>query len=941
MKIFNVLLVCSVVSTFAAIPMGYVTLTNKNSNKVFSPKDGNPANGTNIVQYDYAALDQEWKLVEVETGFYAIENRVTGKVLDVENQSNDDGANVQQWHFSGVPGQLWSIEEDAGAYRIINKKSGKILSVESESVADGGNIHQWSDGAGDSQLWDIAHVAGAISATPFSETVYSPDGKAEITFELINGSLFYSVAYNNTPIVNRSGLGFYVKESAPLVSFGLVNSTNAVIDEVWEPVWGYDSLVHNHGNELTIDLKEDVDSGRELSLVFRAYNDGVAFKYLFPESMGSFDIMSEETYFNFADDSRTWWIQDQWFSYEDIYFDTKLSEVTGANTPLTMKSTEGIYYSIHEADLTDYAGMTFMPTGGPLSFKSELVPWADGTKVKVTAPHQSPWRTIMLAERSGDLMESHMIQNLNDPNEIEDTSWIKPTKYIGIWWGMHMGEFTWDPGSKHGATTENAKTYIDYAADFGMDGVLIEGWNLGWSSPGWSEMDFTKAYDDFDIDAVTEYAASKGVFLIGHHETGANIIGGQYAYDDQLEAALDFYESKGVPAIKTGYVGEEALASPKGENKHGQLIVRHYQRVIEEAAKRNIMINAHEPIKGTGIDRTWPNFIAREGVRGNEYNAWGAPINPPDHAVVIPFTRILSGPVDFTPGVFNLDNFGDGQANSTIAKQLAMYVVFYSPLQMAADLPRNYVGNPAFQFIRNVPLNWTKTKVIESEIGDHVTVARKNGNNWYIGSITDENSRSVSYSVDFLVPGAEYEMTIYVDAADTDYQSKPHSIDITTKTAMITSESIISYDLKACGGAAIELVHKTGPVVDPRDTVPTVMSSSERVSSSVVIEVSSSSVGISSSLTRSSSGHIVYDSSDEPISSEVTGLFGRGSLLGSGSSMIVNSVNYKNGLITVSNSAKEYSVYTLYGSVIKSGVVSAGAITLPQSVQGVVVIRYK
>ncbi len=941
MKIIAILLLIIVSTITAQIPTGYVTLTNAKSGKVFSPINGSSENGAVVHQYDYAAPDQEWKFVEVESDYYIIENRLTGKVLDVENQSADAGARVQQWHYNGTLGQQWSVE---GTYNvtITNRASGKVLAVENESTADAASLQQANPVVGTAQEWTLAEVAGNGASESFTETIYSPDGRASITFELLNGSIFYSVGYDDKPIIVRSGLGFYVKGSEPLLSFDLVESNNAVIDETWETVWGQDSLVHNNANELTVNLKEDLSAAREMGLVFRAYNDGVAFKYVFPKSMGDFDIMSEETYFIFADDSKTWWIQDQWFSYEDIYNETSLSQVEGANTPITMKSTDGIYYSIHEADLTDYAGMTFMPTGGPLSFKADLVPWADGTKVKVTVPHQSPWRTVQLADRSGGLMESHLIQNLNDPNEIEDTSWIKPTKYIGIWWGMHMGEYTWTQGEKHGATTANAKKYIDYASDFGMDGVLIEGWNIGWSSQGWSEMDFTTPYDDFDIDVVTQYAASKGVFLIGHHETGSNIVGNQYAYDDQLEAALDFYQSKGVPAIKTGYVGEEQLKSPNGENKHGQLIVRHYQRVIEEAAKRNIMINAHEPIKGTGIDRTWPNFIAREGVRGNEYNAWGDPINPKDHAVVIPFTRILSGPIDFTPGIFDLNNMNGDQMNSTIAKQLAMYVVFYSPLQMAADLPRNYVDRPAFEFIRNVPLNWSKTTVIDSEIADHVTVARKNGNNWYIGSITDENARTITFTPDFLIPGAEYRMRIYVDASDTDYQSNPHSIDIKDMPDLIMAGSTITYNLKACGGAAIELIHESGPTVEPEVSSDSNGGSSSSVDS--LTQSSGESVDGETHATQQSSSEaesseVVQGSSDG--SSAISPLWDESGAQGMQMTTVVNLLQYQSKRVPIPESVTSYEMYSVYGALLQSGVPESDAsLVIQGDVTGVVIVRY-
>jgi len=419
--------------------------------------------------------------------------------------------------------------------------------------------------------------------------------------------------------------------------------------------------------------------------------------------------------------------------------------------------------------------------------------------VKGRTPLKSPWRVILIAKEAAALLKSHVIINLNPPSKIEDTSWIHPMKYVGIWWGMHIGTYTWHSGPKHGATTGRAKKYIDFAAAHGIQGVLIEGWNVGWDSwlSGNNVQDYTKSYADFDLEEVVRYARKKGVEIIGHHESGGNVP----AYERQLQAALDYYQKLGIHAVKTGYAGK---MHPRGQHHHGQWMVRHYRKVAEEAAKRQIMIDAHEPIKPTGVRRTWPNFMTREGARGMEYNAWSEG-NPPEHTTILPFTRFLAGPMDYTPGIFNIkfDPSGKHRVYTTLAKQLALYVVLYSPMQMAADLIENYENQPAFKFIEDVPVDWDETVPLAAKIGDYVSVARRQGDNWYVGTITDEHPRRINIPLSFLEKGKSYLATIYEDSNQTDYDSNPTAISISTRR--VTAADTLQARMVTSGGQAVEL----------------------------------------------------------------------------------------------------------------------------------------
>jgi alpha-glucosidase len=502
-------------------------------------------------------------------------------------------------------------------------------------------------------------------------------------------------------------------------------------------------------------------------------------------------------------DHDAWWTPADFDSYEHLFTEGRLHEIRAANTPVTMKTHDGFYLSIHEADLTDYAGMTLSRVGGQtLGFVSSLVPWPDGSRVKGTTPFKTPWRTIQVATWPGGLVESSLILNLNEPCKIEDTSWIKPMKYVGIWWGMHIGKYTWHTGERHGATTENAMRYIDFAAGHGIPAVLIEGWNTGWDRWGQEgAYDYVTPYPDFDLGQVVKYARDKGIAIIGHHETGGDVIG----YEKQIDAAFKLYKDLGVPAVKTGYAG---TIRPRGYHHHGQWMVRHYRMVVEKAARYGLMLDVHEPIKDTGISRTYPNMLTREGVRGNEYHAWETG-NPPGHMTILPFTRMLAGPLDYTPGIFDItfDEYKPhNRVHSTLANQLALMVVLYSPMQMAADLIENYEEHPAFAFVEAVPVDWDETVVVNGEIGDYVTIARRSGTVWYVGSITDENPRVLTVDPKFLEPGTTYRALIYADSPDADFKTNPKAHEI--REQEVTHEDVLTVALAPGGGQAITLIPK-------------------------------------------------------------------------------------------------------------------------------------
>ncbi len=657
-------------------------------------------------------------------------------------------------------------------------------------------------------LWAGLSAIAAGCTAPGPLQVSSPNGELTVVLTLQEGTPHYRIELSGRPLLAPSRLGFSFKNAAALrENLEIAASSSSSFDETWEQPWGEVRHIRNHYNQLRVELKETQQPGRRLDIVFRAFDDGVGFRYEIPEqeNLNDFEIMDEHTEFALTGAHRSWWIPAYGIErYEYLYRETPADQIEVVHTPLTMETKDGIFLSIHEAALADYAAMTLKNTGGNV-LEADLVPWLDGSKVKGSSPLKTPWRTIQVARKPGDLITSYLILNLNEPNRLADVSWIEPGKYVGIWWGMHLGVYSWASGEKHGATTARTKKYIDFAAENGFAGVLVEGWNEGWDGD-WMvnghKFKFSTPYPDYDIEELSRYAAEKGVRLIGHHETSFGIDN----YESQLDEAFAFAQRLGINRIKTGYVGNRV--KPK-QWQHGQYMVRHYRKVVEKAAEYGIMLNVHEPIKDTGIRRTYPNMMTREGGRGMEYSAWsGDGGNPPDHTVLLPFTRMLSGPFDFTPGIFDLlfeEAKPDNRVNSTLAKQLAYYVVIYSPMQMAADLIENYSGQPAFQFIRDVPCDWEETLVLHAQIGDFVTFARKdrNGPDWYIGSITDENARSLEAELAFLDAGTRYLAEIYADGPHGDWQGNPYDIEI--RRELVDSSSKLTLRLAAGGGQAIRL----------------------------------------------------------------------------------------------------------------------------------------
>ncbi len=636
--------------------------------------------------------------------------------------------------------------------------------------------------------------------------VSSPDSRLDVVFSVVDGAPHYEVAYDGAAVILPSTMGFTFRREPPMkTGLAIERTAGRTFDETWKPVWGQRSEIRNRYNELAVSLREEDEPYRRMNIIFRVFDDGVGFRYEFPDQAGlrDFEIMSEETQFVFAGDHTAWWTPADFDSYEHLYAEGPLHEIDTANTPVTMKTEAGLYIAIHEADLTDYAGMTLARMQGRvLGLVSSLVPWPDGARVKGTTPFRTPWRTIQVATRPGGLVESSLILNLNEPSVIVDTSWIKPMKYIGIWWGMHIDKYTWHTGDRHGATTENAQRYIDFAAAHGIPGVLIEGWNTGWDRWGQEgAYDFVTPYPDFDLEQVVEYARGKGVVIIGHHETGGDVPG----YERHLDEAFALYRDLGVPAVKTGYAG---AIFPRGYHHHSQWMVRHYRMVVERAARYGLMLDVHEPIKDTGISRTYPNMMTREGVRGTEYNAWESG-NPPEHMTVLPFTRMLAGPLDYTPGIFDItfDEYKPlNRVHSTLANQLALMVVLYSPMQMAADLIENYDGHPAFAFVETVPVDWDETRVVNGEIGDYITIARRSGAEWYLGSITDEHARVLTVDLELLEPGKTYAARIYADAPDAHFRTNPAAYEIREQEVM--RGDVLTIELAPGGGQAIALIPK-------------------------------------------------------------------------------------------------------------------------------------
>jgi alpha-glucosidase len=662
-------------------------------------------------------------------------------------------------------------------------------------------------------------VIAPAAAAQAPLTVSSPDSRTEVRVEIRDGHAMYSIMRDRRALILPSLLGFEFRGAPALRdSLRVTGSSRQSYDSTWTQPWGEVARVRDHHNELRVSMAETSAPGRKFDVVFRAFNDGVGFRYEVPAqpNLGEFQIQEELTEFSLADDAKSWWIpsnRPRLDRSEMLYSSSPMSLIDSVQTPLTMATRDGkTVLVIHEANLVDYARMNIR--GGRMenrTLHAALAPWVDGVKVRGHTPFVTPWRTIQLADRMADLAPSVIGLNLNPPSVIANTDWMKPMKYVGIWWGMHINTMTWSSGPKHGATTANAKRYIDFAAANGLGGVLVEGWNTGWDGD-WIQnrnaFSFTKAYPDYDLAEVARYAHSKGIHLIVHNETS----GGIANYERQMDSAFALYHSLGLDAIKTGYVTDTAGG---GQSHHGQFMVNHYRHVIEEAAKYGIMVDAHEPIHDTGERRTYPNMMSREGARGQEYNAWGAEGgNPPEHETNLFFTRMLAGPMDFTPGIFDiLIERGTGRprrpdesrVRTTLAKQLALYVVLYSPLQMAADLPENYDKQPAFQFIRDVAVDWDTTRVIDGRIGDYVIVARKErgGPQWFLGAITDEEARTFEVPLSFLTKGQKYVAEIYADGPGANWLTNPLPVAISKRA--VTSASVLHVVLAPGGGQAVRI----------------------------------------------------------------------------------------------------------------------------------------
>jgi len=664
-----------------------------------------------------------------------------------------------------------------------------------------------------------AGPAASQGAAPDPVSVTSPDGRNRVTLELRDGRLFYGLSRDGRALLLPSGLGMAF-QGAPALRDGLRLTEVARIsrDTSWTQPWGEVARVREQYHELAVVAEETREPNRRFIVRVRAFDDGIGFRYELPEQagLGEFAISDELTEFAFADNARAWSIPSNWARMdrsEMLYSASPVSLLDSVQTPLTLETRDGrTFMVVHEANLVDYARMFLAGARGEgRTLRAALAPMAGGVKVHGRTPFETPWRTIQVADRAADLAPSLLGLKLNPPSVIANADWIRPMKYVGIWWGMHLNVETWASGPRHGATTANTRRYIDFAATHGFGGVLVEGWNVGWDGDWIKNRDafsFTQPYPDYDLQGLAAYAKQRGVSLIVHNETS----GGIQNYERQLPAAFDLYQSLGVNAIKTGYVTD---TTGEGHSHYSQYMVRHYRRVIEEAARRGVMVNAHEPMHDTGERRTWPNMMTREGSRGQEYNAWsGDGGNPPEHETILFFTRLLAGPMDYTPGIFDITlERGTGRARrpdeprvrTTLAKQLALYVTVYSPFQMAADLPEHYEGQPAFQFIKDVAVDWDTTRVLDARIGDYVAVARRvrGGQDWFVGAITDEEGRTLEVPLTFLTPGRQYVAEIYADGPNAHWLDNPLPVEIRKET--VTSATRLRMVLAPGGGQAVRI----------------------------------------------------------------------------------------------------------------------------------------
>lgn len=686
-----------------------------------------------------------------------------------------------------------------------------------------------------------------ISFVANAQIITSPDKNFELKFSLTpKGEPMYELNYKQRAIIKPSKLGIETKDVPSfLEGFSIAKSETSIFDETWTPVWGESKTIRNNYYELLMTLEQKALKNRFIKIRFRLFNDGLGFRYEFPTQpeLSYFVVKQERTEFAMAGDHKAFWLPGDYDTQEYNTTTSNLSEIrgkmkeaitsnasqftfspTGVQTPLMMKSKDGLYINIHEAALVNYSAMHLNLDDKTMTFQSHLTPDANGDMAYVQAPAQTPWRTIIASEKAGDVMLSKLIYNLNEPTKYKDVSWIKPVKYVGVWWEMITGKSSWaisdtnnvqigitdfaklKPNGRHAANTKHVKEYIDFASANGLDAVLVEGWNVGWEDwygkSKFKVFDFVTPYPDFDVQELHRYAAGKNVKIIMHHETS----GSTANYERYMDTAFKFMVANGYNAVKTGYVGNMI---PRGEHHYSQTMIDHYLYNITKAAEYKIMINAHEAVRPTGLARTYPNLIGNEAARGTEFQAFGG--SNPDHATILPFTRLLGGPMDYTPGIFQLEvkeynPQNTSRVNTTLVNQLALYVTMYSPLQMAADLPETYAKHmDAFQFIKDVAIDWDESKVIEAEPGDYITIARKakGKNEWYVGSVNDENPRVANISFDFLPAGKTYVATIYADAPGTGYLKNAMAYVI--KKVLVTSKSVLKQAVGAAGGAAISI----------------------------------------------------------------------------------------------------------------------------------------
>lgn len=691
----------------------------------------------------------------------------------------------------------------------------------------------------------------SMSSAAMAESITSPNGQLQLNFSVNSqGEPVYELFYKGKAVIKPSKLGLELKNDPGLMNgFTLADTQTSTFDETWEPVWGEVKQIRNHYNEMAVTLDQKAQD-RNIIIRFRLFDDGLGFRYEFPlqKNLNYFVIKEERTQFAMTGDHKAFWIPGDYDTQEYDFTESKLSEIrglmksaitgnasqtqfspTGVQTSLQMKTADGLYINLHEAALVDYSCMHLNLDDKNLIFESWLTPDAVGDKGYMQAPCKSPWRTVIVSDDARDILASKLTLNLNEPCAYEDVSWIKPVKYVGVWWEMIAGKSTWaytddlpsvklgetdysktKPNGRHGANNENVKRYIDFAAAHGFDQVLVEGWNEGWEDWfGHSKdyvFDFVTPYPDFDVKMLNAYAKSKGVKLMMHHETSSSVRN----YERHMDKAYRFMVDNGYNAVKSGYVGN---IIPRGEHHYGQWMNNHYLYAVKKAADYKICVNGHEAVRPTGLCRTYPNLIGNESARGTEYEAFGG--SKPFHTILLPFNRLIGGPMDYTPGIFDtkLDFMGDlphGQVQTTLAKQLALYVTLYSPLQMAADLVENYEKHmDAFQFIKDVAVDWDDSEYIEAEPGDYITVARKakGTDNWFVGGITDENARTAGFTLDFLTPGKQYVATLYADGKDADYKENPTSYQI--KKGIVTNKTKISVWEARSGGFALSLIEAT------------------------------------------------------------------------------------------------------------------------------------